>query len=61
VVTVPTATNVTYKNADTGATLTAGAQTALTAGQRLNVEAVAADGFYFSNNADKTWTFFRRS
>lgn len=61
VVTVPTATNVTYKNADTGATLAAGAQTALTAGQRLNVEAVAADGFYFSNNADKTWTFFRRS
>jgi hypothetical protein len=53
--------NVVYKNADTDATLTAGAQTALTAGQTLNVVAVPASGYYFANNAEDNWTFFRRS
>jgi HK97 family phage prohead protease len=61
VVTVPTVANVIYKNADTGATLSAGAQPALSAGQRLNVQAVAASGYYFNNDADTLWTYFRRS
>jgi hypothetical protein len=61
VVTIPTMANVVYKNADTSATLTAGAQTALTAGQRLNVVAVAATGYFFANNAKDQWTYFRRA
>ena len=60
VVTIPTMTNVTYKNADTGATLTAGAQTPLTVGQRLNVQAVANTGYYFANDAETLWSFYRR-
>lgn len=47
VVTIPAVTGVVYKNSDTNATLTAGAQTALTAGQELNVVAVPASGYYF--------------
>ena len=47
VVTIPTQTGVVYKNMDTNATLTAGAQTALTAGQMLNVYAVPSSGYYF--------------
>lgn len=61
VVTIPTQTGVVYKNADTSATLSAGAQTALTAGSTLNVIAVAASGYYFATNADDQWTFKRPS
>jgi hypothetical protein len=61
VVTIPSQTGVVYKNADTGATLTAGAQTALTAGQTLNVHADPAANYYFASNAEDDWTFFRRS
>lgn len=60
VVTVPTMAHVTYTDAD-GDTLTAGAQTALTAGQSLTVHAVADTGYYFANSAEKTWTFLKRS
>lgn len=59
VVTIPTVTGVTYTNADTDATLTAGAQTALTAGESLNVKAVADAGYYFATNAADEWTFTR--
>lgn len=59
VVTIPTQTGVTYKNADTSATLSAGAQAALTAGQTLNVIAVADSTHYFATNADDEWSFER--
>jgi len=59
VVTIPTKTGVVYKNADTSATLTAGAQTALAAGATLNVLAVPDSGYYFANNAEDNWTFKR--
>jgi hypothetical protein len=61
VVTIPTQTGVVYKNADTNATLTAGAQTALAAGATLKVKAVPASGYYFRNNAEDEWTFKRPS
>jgi hypothetical protein len=59
VVTIPAVTGVVYKNSDTNATLTAGAQTALTAGQSLNVVAVPASGYYFevSNGLAVEWHF----
>jgi hypothetical protein len=57
VVTVPTVTNVTYKNADTNATLTTAAPVTLTTGQSLHVVAVPAAGKYFPNNAEDEWTF----
>lgn len=57
VVTIPTKTGVVYKNA-AGATLTAGAQTALTAGQSLVVHAVPASGYYFATDGTTVeWTF----
>lgn len=61
VVTIPTKTGVVYKNADTSATLTAGAQTALTPGATLNVQAFAAAGYYFQDNASDFWAFKRPS
>ena len=59
VVTIPTVTGVVYKNKGTGATLTAGAQTALAAGAEVTVEAVPASGYYFASNQDDQWTFER--
>jgi HK97 family phage prohead protease len=59
VVTIPTKTGVVYKNADTNATLTAGAQSALAAGATLNVLAVPAAGYYFSDNASDEFEFTR--
>jgi hypothetical protein len=61
VVTVPTTTGVVYKNADTNATLTAGAQSALSAGSTLNVKAVPATGYYFANNVNDEFSFTRPS
>jgi hypothetical protein len=61
VVTIPTVTHVTYKNADTNATLSSGAQSALAVGDTLNVQAVADSGYYFANDADTLWPFFRRA
>jgi len=58
VVTVPATTGVVYKNGDTGATLVAGAQTALDPGVSLTVEAVAASTSYFLETTEgSTWTF----
>jgi HK97 family phage prohead protease len=58
VVTIPTQTHVVYKNADTGATLSAGAQTALAeSGDTLNVVATPSSGFYFAHTW--YWSFTR--
>jgi hypothetical protein len=59
VVTIPTVTGVTYKNQETDATLTAGAQTALAAGASLSVVATPNATYYFPHNFDADWTFTR--
>jgi hypothetical protein len=59
VITIPTMTNVTYKNDLTNATLSAGAQTALAEGASLTVRADANTGYYFDTNAEDQWTFTR--
>jgi hypothetical protein len=48
---------VTYKNAQTGAVLATGPQTALTTGQVLNVEAVPADGYSIANGVTSAWSY----
>ncbi len=57
IVTVATTTGVTYKNADTNATLTTAAPVTLTEGQTLNVVAVPASGYYFANSENDQWSF----
>jgi HK97 family phage prohead protease len=59
VVTIPSKTGVTYKNMETDATLTAGAQPALAAGESLTVMAIADAGYYFPHNIDTDWEFTR--
>jgi len=59
VVTIPTVTGVTYKNQETDATLSAGAQTALAAGASLSVVATPNATYYFPHNFDADWTFTR--
>jgi hypothetical protein len=59
VVTIPTQTGVVYKNSDTLATLSAGAQAALAAGATLNVIATPATNYYFESNAEDEWSFTR--
>jgi len=59
VVTIPTQTGVVYKNEDTDAVLSAGAQTALASGATLSVKAVPATGYYFEHNIDTDWDFTR--
>ncbi len=61
IVTIPTVSHVTYKNADTGATLSSGAQTALNEGETLPVQAFANSGYFFANDAKTLWAFFRRN
>lgn len=58
VVTIPSVTGVVYKNDATGATLSAGAQTAIAAGDYTVVRAEAASGYYL-RTGPKTWTFKR--
>ena len=58
VVTVPTVANVTYKNADTDATLTTAGPVTLTAiAPTLHVKAVPGAGKYFADNVHDEWTF----
>jgi hypothetical protein len=57
VVTIVATTNVTYKNADTLATLTTGAQAALADGATLNVLATPNSGFHFASSEDDYWSF----
>jgi hypothetical protein len=59
VVTIPTQTGVVYKNKDTTATLSAGAQSALAAGATLNVIATPASGYFFESNVEDEWSFTR--
>lgn len=59
IVTIPNQTGVIYKNDDTNATLTAGAQNALGAGKTLNVQAVPDNGYSFPHNGDYDWGFTR--
>jgi hypothetical protein len=59
VVTIPTVTGVTYKNQQTGATLSSGAQAALAPEASLSVVAVPNSGYYFPHNSDADWTFTR--
>jgi len=59
VVTIPTVTGVVYKNATTGATLAAGAQAAIAAGAKIEVEAVPAAGYHFNRDFDSDWEFTR--
>jgi len=60
VVTIPTVAHVVYKNQATGATLSAGAQSALVAGASLSVKAFPATGYYFETSEyDGPWTFTR--
>lgn len=60
VVTIPTQTGVVYKNDDTNATLTAGAQTALAVGATLNVRAEPSGaGYAFPTTEDDEWSFTR--
>jgi hypothetical protein len=61
VVTIPTQTGVTYKNSDTDATLTAGAQAALDPGETLNVVAVTDATHHFSTEEEDEWAFTRPS
>lgn len=59
VVTIPTVTGVTYKNQQTGATLSSGAQAALDPEESLSVKAVPNSGYYFPHNFDADWTYTR--
>jgi hypothetical protein len=59
VVTIPSVTGVQYRNADTNAVLTAGAQTALAPGNTLEVVAVATAGNHFATSENDQWEFTR--
>jgi len=59
VVTIPSTANVTYKNDETNATLSSGAQSALSVGDTLYVRAYPNAGYYFPHNFDATWSFTR--
>lgn len=61
VVTIPNQTGVVYKNGDTGATLSSGAQTAIAAGASVEIVAVAASGYSFPHNTDADWVFTRNA
>lgn len=56
VVTIPTKTGVVYKNG-AGSTLTGGAQSALSVGATLVVNATPASGYYFPSSAGNHWEF----
>ena len=55
-VTVPTVSNVTYKDSE-GTTLTTGAPVTLAEGEDLHVIATANSGYYFADNANDEWDF----
>ena len=59
VVTIPSQTGVVYKNDETGATLTAGAQAAIPSGDSLEVQASPAGGYSFPHGGDYDWVFTR--
>lgn len=59
VVTIPSQAGVVYKNKDTGVTLTSGAQAAISVGQSVEIEAVPAEGYGLTHNAQRVWEFTR--
>jgi hypothetical protein len=59
VVTIVATTHITYKNLDTGATLSTGAQTALAEGATLNVVAVPDATYYVAGTDESNWSFTR--
>jgi hypothetical protein len=59
VLTIPAQTGTVYTNADTGTTLTTGAQTAIASGATVDVEAVPAAGYGFTHDAETEWSFTR--
>lgn len=59
IITIPTVTGVTYRNAFTNAPLTAGAQPALDPGQVYNVRATPNATYYFPHNFDNDWQYTR--
>ena len=62
VLTVPTVTGVSYYNTeDPDTELSAGAQTAIAAGESIEVEARADSGYYFPHNTDADWNFTRNA
>ena len=58
-VTIVATTNVTYKDADTGATLTGAV--AVAEGESLSVIAVANTGYYINPDVESDWTFYNRA
>lgn len=61
VLTVPSQTGVTYIDADTNTTLSAGAQTAIALSAIINIEAIPAAGYGFTHDSDVAWTFQRNA
>lgn len=61
VLTVPSETGVVYKNADTDATLSSGAQSAIANDAVIRVVAEPASGYYFPPTAKTKWSFQRNS
>jgi hypothetical protein len=59
VVTIVATTGVVYKNKDTGATLSTGAQSALAEGASITVVATPASGYFLADNINDEWTFER--
>jgi hypothetical protein len=60
VITIPTVTGVTYKRADTGATVTGTVTIAGTTGAYLHIFAVPSSGLYaFNAESDDRWVFVR--
>src|SRR5580765_6704383 len=60
-VTVKTTPHVTYRNKNTGATLTTGSPVTLAEGESLTVEATADSGYYFASNQGDEWTYTNQS
>lgn len=59
VVTIVATTHIVYKNADTGATLSTGAQAAIPADSQINIVAEADSGYYIESTEQSYWTFLR--
>jgi HK97 family phage prohead protease len=59
VVTIPSVTGVVYKASDGTTTLSAGAQTAISAGVSETLYAVPASGYYFADTVNDSWQFTR--
>jgi hypothetical protein len=57
VITVPTITGVTYKRADTNATVTTGSPITLTSGSLTIYAIPASSSYYFENDVEDEWTF----